>query len=47
MTRVLQRVPLELSIHWRYLHQDERKLGWKYQKENHMENILRPKFAGT
>ena len=25
MTRTLQRVPLELSIHWRYLHQDARK----------------------
>ena len=25
MTKVLQRVPLEVSIHWSYLHQDGRK----------------------
>ena len=41
MVKILQRVPLDVSIHWRYLHQDARKTCseiskmrsyWKYSK---------------
>ena len=32
MTRVLQRVPLEVSIHWHYLHRDGRKTWQEISK---------------
>ena len=32
MTKVLQRVPLEVSFHWRYLHQDGRKTWLEISK---------------
>ena len=32
MTKILQRVPLEVSIHWHYLHQDGRKTWLKISK---------------
>ena len=50
MVKYLQRVPLDASINWRYLHQDsEQNLGismrsyWKYSKATicrHMENSI-------
>ena len=32
MTKILQRVPLEVSIHWCYLHQDGRKTWLEISK---------------
>ena len=32
MTKILQRVPLEVSIHWHYLHQDGRKTWLEISK---------------
>ena len=44
--KVLQRVSLEVSIHWRYLHQDGRKTWLEISKMQSYGNYSKPTISG-
>ena len=46
MKKVLQRVSLEVSIHWRYLHQDGRKTWLEISKMQSYGKYSKPTISG-